>query len=56
MADKDLLTAGKLAAAFGVSPKVLKEAIIKAGVEPDVTKGACKYYGPESAKKIKKEL
>ena len=56
MADKDLLTAGKLAAAWGVSAKVVKAAIEKAGVEPDVTKGACKYYGPETAEKIKKEL
>ena len=56
MAEKELLTAGKLATAFGVSAKAIKEAIAKAGVEPDVTKGACKYYGPETAEKIKKEL
>ena len=56
MADKDLLTVGKLAAAFGVSPKAIKAAIEKACVEPDATKGACKYYGAETAEKIKKEL
>lgn len=56
MADKDLLTAGKLAAAWGVSPKAVKDAIAKAGVDADVVKGGCKYYGPETAEKIKKEL
>jgi hypothetical protein len=56
MADNELLTAGKLATAWGVSPKLVKQAIEKAGVEADVVKGGCKYYGPETAEKIKKEL
>ena len=49
----ELLTAGKIAQALEVSPKKIKEAIEKAGVEPDSVKGACKYYGPETVKKIK---
>ena len=56
MADKDLLTAGKLAKEWGVSQKVVKQAIEKAGVEPDVVKGSCKYYKPETAEKIKKAI
>lgn len=56
MADKDLLTAGKLAAEWGVPQKKVKDAIEKAGVDPDVVKGACKYYGGESANKIKAAL
>jgi len=53
MEKQDLLSAGKLAKALGVSAKVVKQAIEKAGVEPDVIKGSCKYYGPETAEKIR---
>jgi hypothetical protein len=42
MAD-ELFAAGKLAKEWGVSPK-------------DVKKGACRYYTPETAAKIKKAL
>ena len=56
MTDKELLTAGKLAEAWGVSANAVKKAIEKAGVEPDAAKGACKYYGPETAVKIKEKL
>lgn len=56
MADKNLLSAGKLAKEWGVSAKLVKAAIEKAGVQPDVVKGSCKYYGPETAEKIKKAL
>lgn len=52
MAD-ELLTAGKIATALEVSPKKIKDAIEKAGIEPDSVKGACKYYGPETVEKIK---
>jgi len=55
MAD-DLFTAGKLAKEWGVSPKEVKAAIEKAGVDEDVKKGACRYYTAETAKKIRKHL
>ena len=53
---EELLTAGKVAKALEVSPKKIKEAIEKAGLEPDVVKGACKYYKPETVEKIKAAL
>lgn len=53
---EDLFTAGKLAKEWGVSPKAVKAAIEKAGVDEDVKKGACRYYNAETAKKIKKHL
>lgn len=43
IAETSLLTAGKLIAAWGDSPKVIKEAIEKAGVDADVVKDGCKY-------------
>ncbi len=55
MAD-ELLSTGKLATKWGVSPKDVKAAIEKAGVCEDVKKGACRYYKPETAAKIKKAL
>lgn len=55
MAD-DLVTAGKLAKEWGVPPKDVKAAIEKSGVCEDVKKGACRYYKPETAAKIKKAL
>ena len=55
MAD-DLSSAGKLAKAWGVPPKKVKEAIEKTRVEPDVVKSGCNYYGPETAQKIKAAL
>ncbi len=53
---EELLTAGKVAAALNVPPKKVKAAIEKAGLEPDVVKGACKYYKPETVEKIKAAL
>ena len=50
---EELLSAGKVAKALDVAPKKVKEAIEKVGLEPDVVKGGCKYYGPESVEKIK---
>lgn len=55
MAD-ELLSAGKIAQALDVTPKKIKEAIEKAGVEPDSVKGSCKYYGPKTVEKIKAAL
>ena len=50
---EELLSAGKIAKVLEVSPKKIKEAIEKAGVEPDSVKGSCKYYGPATVEKIK---
>ena len=53
---EELLSAGKVAKALDVSPQKVKEAIEKAGLEPDSVKGSCKYYGPASVEKIKASL
>jgi hypothetical protein len=52
----DLLTAGKLAAAWGVKPGDVKRAIAAAGVQPDATRCGCAYYGKAAAASIKKHL
>jgi hypothetical protein len=56
MAEKELLTAAKLAQEWGVSEKAVKEAVDKSGVEPDATRGKCKFYAPASTSMIKKSL
>lgn len=55
MADT-LMTAGKLAKAWDVPQKKIKEAIEQAGIEADVVKGNCKYYSEETSKQIKAAL
>jgi hypothetical protein len=55
MAD-EMLTAKKVADKLGVKPKQIQDAIKAAGIEPDQTKGACKYYGPKTVTKIKKAI
>ena len=52
----ELLTAGKLAAAWGVKPGDVKRAIAAAGVSPDATRCGCAYYGKAAAASIKKHL
>ena len=52
----DLLTAGKLAAEWGVKPGDVKRAIEAAGVQPDTTRCGCAYYGKATAASIKKHL
>lgn len=53
---ENLMTVGKLAKELNVPEKKIKEAIEKAGIQPDVVKGACKYYAPASVEKIKAAL
>lgn len=53
---QELFTSGKLAKEWGVPPKVVKAAIDKAGVVPDVKKGACNYFTQETVEKIKANL
>ncbi len=52
----DLLTAGKLAQAWGVTPSDVKKAVASAGVQPDVVRCGCAYYGKATAASIKKHL
>ena len=56
MATDEMLTTGKLAEKFGVSPTVIKKAITELGIEPDQKKGPCAYYGPASTAKIKTKI
>ena len=56
MADKQLLTAGKVAKELGVSDAKVKKAITELELEPDEKKGACSYYSASAIAKIKKAL
>ncbi len=56
MADKNLLTAGKIAAALGVSPGQVKKAIEAGGIKPAVVKAGCSYYDDAAVAKIKANL
>lgn len=53
---KKAITPANLAQEWGVGLKAVKDAIIKAGIEPASTRGACKYYSEQDAKKIKSFL
>ena len=53
---EELLTGKKVAEKLGVKPKQVTDYIKDKGIEPDKTKGACKYYGPETVAKIRKGL
>jgi len=50
------MTAGKLAATWGVRPGDVKKAIAAAGARPDVTRCGCVYYGPATVARIKKHI
>jgi hypothetical protein len=49
----EMYTAGKLAKELGVSQGKVKKIIESEGIEPDEVKRNCKYYGKETAEKIK---
>jgi plasmid maintenance system antidote protein VapI len=51
---EDLLTAGKIAEKLGVPVAKVNKYIKENEVEPDKTKGACKYYGASKQKVIAK--
>jgi hypothetical protein len=53
---KKAITPANLAHEWGVGLKAVKDAIAKAGIEPNSTRGACKYYTEADAKKIKSYL
>jgi hypothetical protein len=53
MSEKEMLTAVKLAQEWGVSEKVVKQAIEKSGIAPDGTRGKCRFYSRDTAVTIK---
>ena len=53
---EELLTGKKIAEKLGLKPKQVTDFIKDKGIEPDKTKGACKYYGPKTVKKLEKAL
>ena len=56
MAEQEYLTGKKVAEKLGLKPKQVTDFIKEQGIEPDKTKGACKYYGPGTVAKLKKAL
>jgi hypothetical protein len=50
------ITPANLARYWGVPLKAVQNAIRKAGIEPNSTRGTCKYYTKEDAEKIKSLL
>ena len=51
---EELLTGKKIAEKLGLKPKQVADFIKEKGIEPDETKGACKYYGPKTVARIEK--
>jgi hypothetical protein len=51
--EKKAITPANLAREWGVALNAVKDAIKKAGIEPNSTRGACKYYTKEDAEKIR---
>jgi plasmid maintenance system antidote protein VapI len=52
----EMLTAGKLAEALGVSAGKVRKLIQEYEIEPDEIKRGCKYYGTTTLKKLKTKL
>jgi hypothetical protein len=50
------ITPANLARYWGVPLKSVQNAIKKTGIEPNSTRGTCKYYTEEDAEKIKSFL
>jgi predicted transcriptional regulator len=55
-AKESLMTAGNIAKDLGIPPAKVKKFIEENKIKPDESKGACKYYGPKTYKKIKSGL
>jgi hypothetical protein len=53
---EELLTAGKLAEALGVSPGRVRKLISEHGIEPNEIKRGCRYYGTGTLERLKAEL
>jgi hypothetical protein len=56
MAEEKAITPANLARQWGVSLKAVKDAIKATGIEPNSTRGACKYYTKQDAEKIRSLL
>jgi hypothetical protein len=54
--EKKAITPANLARQWGLPLKAVKDAIRKAGIEPNSTRGTCKYYTREDAEKIQSLL
>ena len=52
----DLLTAGNIAKAIGVSDAKVKKALQEMGIKPVAKKGACNYYSRDIVPKLKGAL
>jgi hypothetical protein len=50
------ITPSNLARYWGVSLKKVQNAIKEAGIEPNTTRGTCKYYTEADMKKIQQAL
>ncbi len=50
------ITPSNLARYWGISLKKVQTAIREAGIEPNSTRGTCKYYTEADMKKIQKAL
>lgn len=53
---EELLTAKKIADKIGVPVKDVNNFLTSNKIDPDQVKGACKYYGNVTLKKIEKGL
>lgn len=56
MADSELLTAGKIAAALKVPGARVKKAISDLKLKPTAKKGVCLYYSKDLLPKIKQAI
>ena len=56
MAEQELLTSAKLAEKIGVSAGKVSKYLKEQGIQPDVMKGRCGYYGAETAAKVEEAL
>lgn len=56
MADEELLTSAKLAEKIGVSAGKVTKYLKEQGIQPDVMKGRCGYYGPGTIAKVAEAL
>jgi len=56
MSEEKMLSAGKIAKELDASPKEVKSIIKQEGLEPDLVKRGCSYYGEAKIERIKKKL
>ncbi|MGB5932974.1 MAG: hypothetical protein WBH57_07900 [Anaerolineae bacterium] len=56
MVEGKMLSAGKIAKELDASPKEVKRIIKEGGLEPDLVKRGCSYYGEAKIETIKQEL